>query len=134
MTTTLPLQVTITQETRTSGSQQLTGALRPWQQRVMLRHILTWGGAGLMAGLVLACLLLIIARLLPWGSVHYWIAGSLPACLLIALGLALWTRPTLSSTTDDIDRLLGLHNRLGTAWELREQSSPLVMLQRKDAL
>jgi hypothetical protein len=48
--------------------------------------------------------------------------------------MALWRRPALSHTARLADQRLSLHDRLGTAWELRNQSIPLAKLQRRDAL
>lgn len=118
----------------TPTSEQLSQALRPWRRRFTLQQALRWTGRGLIAGLIFACLLLLISRLLPWATAQYWATGLGIACLVIAFGTALWDRPTFTRTARLVDRQLALHDRLGTAWELRTESSPLLALQRRDAL
>ena len=117
-----------------SNDEQLTAALHPWRRQLILQQVLSWTVRGAIAGLMLACLVLLIARLLPWATAPYWAASAMIACLLGAFGAALWFRPSLARTTRLVDALLSLHDRLSTAWEMRNESTPLFGLQRRDAL
>src|SRR2546423_7213686 len=117
-----------------SSGEQLTAALHPWRTRLILQQVLSWTARGALAGLMLACLMLLVARLLPWATAPYWAIGIVIACLLVAFGAALWFRPSLARATRLIDALLSLHDRLSTAWEMRNEIAPLFGLQRRDAL
>ncbi|TMD79032.1 MAG: hypothetical protein E6I97_05715, partial [Chloroflexi bacterium] len=117
-----------------SSGEQLTAALHPWRRRLILQQVLSWTARGALAGLMLACLMLLVARLLPWATAPYWAIGIVIACLLVAFGAALWFRPSLARATRLIDALLSLHDRLSTAWEMRNENAPLFGLQRRDAL
>ncbi len=115
-------------------NESLVLALRPWRRRVFTQQTLRWFVRGAITGLLLVCLVLLLSRLMPWASALYWALGLGIASLLLTLAAALWYRPSIASTVRIIDQRLALHDRLGTAWELREQSSALVRLQRNDAL
>ncbi|MEO6893071.1 MAG: hypothetical protein ABI456_24890, partial [Ktedonobacteraceae bacterium] len=113
---------------------RLIEALRPWRRRLAIHRVLRWSASGLVVGLLLAGLLLLISRLVPWATALAWAGGVAGACLLCGLALALWRRPSLARTARLVDRQLSLQDRLGTAWELRAESAPLPVLQRRDAL
>jgi hypothetical protein len=115
-------------------SASIVSALRPWRRRFALQQTLRWTLWGINAGLLLACIALLIARITPWSYATTWAISSAVVCMLIALALAFWKRPSLARTARLADSRLLLHDRLSTAWELREQSAPLVKLQRRDAL
>lgn len=117
-----------------NGPERLSAALRPWQRRLALEQTARWFGIGLLSGLVLACLLLLISRLVPWASAFYWAGGVALACVLVALLAAVWYRPSLPRTARLVDRRIALRDRVATAWEMRGQSSALSSLQRRDAL
>ncbi|GLV59433.1 hypothetical protein KDH_62600 [Dictyobacter sp. S3.2.2.5] len=112
----------------------LSAALRPWRRRIWTQRILFWGVRGLLIGLFMAGLILLISRLLPWASAPYWALGIGIALPVLGIALALWFRPTNTSTAHMVDERLSLHDRVGTAWELRDQASALAGLQRRDAL
>ncbi len=116
------------------GPERLAAALRPWQRRLMLQQTARWLGIGLLSGLFLACLLLLVSRLVPWGGAPYWAGATALACVLCALFAAFWYRPTLPRTARLVDTRLSLHDRLGTAWEMRYETAALPTLQRRDAL
>src|SRR5579875_3151460 len=133
MATLMPSRIAaITQDA--PGSESLLDALRPWRRRLALEQVLRWTSAGLILGLVVACLVLLTARLIPWATAQYWAAGIAIACVALALAAALWYRPSIAGAARAIDKRLSLHDRLGTAWELRDQPSVLARLQRRDAL
>src|SRR5437879_12801859 len=67
-----------------SNSEHLSAALRPWHRRLALQQTLTWTGRGIIAGLILACLLLLSSRLIPWAPAPYWAIGLPIACLRFA--------------------------------------------------
>ncbi|MBA2393721.1 MAG: hypothetical protein H0V70_13370, partial [Ktedonobacteraceae bacterium] len=109
-------------------------ALRPWRRRLLLQQVLRWTLWGIITGLLVACIVLLLARITPWGNASIWAISLAIICTLGALGVALWRRPSISQTARATDRSLSLHDRLSTAWELRDQSASLAKLQRHDAL
>ena len=117
-----------------TGEQKLALALLPWRRRLSLQQGLRWTTNGLVAGLLLACLLLLISRFIPFPTVLFWAVAVLAAALLCAGGLAIYYRPAPGGSARRLDALLGLHDRLSTAWEYRADSSSLPALQRRDAL
>lgn len=122
------------QARHTVSSQNIVTALRPWRRRLLLQQGTHWTARGLAVGLVLACLVLVVSRLIPWAGAIYWAAGIGLLCVLLALGFTLWYRPTFAITARRVDKQLKLHDRLSTAWELRDEVSSLATLQRRDAL
>src|SRR5712691_6986854 len=112
----------------------LRSALRPWHRRHVLQQMLHWTGRGLLAGLILACLLLLISRLIPWATAAYWALGLGATFFLCALSASIWYRPSLMRTAHLLDTRLSLHERVSTAWEMRNETTPLSGLQRRDAL
>src|SRR6266496_2165493 len=112
----------------------LLAQLRPWRRRLILQQVLTWTGRGAIVGFSLALLVLSTARLLPWAAAPYWAFGIGVTCIVVTFGAALWFRPSLARTTRLVDTLLSLHDRLSTAWEMRNENAPLFGLQRRDAL
>src|SRR5579859_1030230 len=117
-----------------TGEQKLALALLPWRRRLSLQQGLHWITNGLVAGLLLACLLLLLSRFMAFPTVLIWAVAVIAASLLCAAGLAVYYRPALADSARRVDALLGLHDRLGTAWEYRDDSSSLPALQRRDAL
>src|SRR6266567_4317286 len=66
---------------RIADGKSLAGALHPWRRRLWMQQVVRWTGRGLFVGLVLACLVLLISRFVPWATASYW-AGALarPLC------------------------------------------------------
>jgi len=114
--------------------QQLVDALRPWSARLAMQKVLRWAAGGASAGLLLACLFLLLSRFFPWAAAPYWAVAMVAVCLLCALAFALYHRPSPARSARLLDMRLGLRDRLSTAWELRDNSASLPALQRRDAL
>lgn len=119
---------------RVATGLQLVDALHPWSARLAMRQVLRWTASGASAGLLLACLLLLLSRFFPWAAVVYWAIAVIAVCLLCALALALYYRPSPARSARLLDVRLGLRDRLSTAWELRDDGGSLPALQRRDAL
>ena len=117
-----------------AGEQKLILALLPWRSRLSLQQALRWTVNGLIAGMLLVCLLLLISRFIPFPAVLFWSIAAIAASLICAVGLAMYYRPTFAYSARRVDALLGLQDRLGTAWEYRADASPLPALQRRDSL
>jgi hypothetical protein len=117
-----------------AGSEQLIQALRPWRRKLTTQQVLRWAGIGFVTGLILASILLLISRLVPWATALYWAIGVGSTCLLWVLAMALWFRPSLTGTARLVDGRLALHDRVSTAWEFQHETSTLATLQRRDAL
>ncbi|HEX3639691.1 MAG TPA: hypothetical protein VHV10_00215, partial [Ktedonobacteraceae bacterium] len=121
-------------------SEDLIRSLRPWRKQLFKQQMLYWLLRGVITGLVVACLVLLAARIFPWATAVYWAIGLGIASPLLTLGAAIWYRPSFARAASLIDKRLALHDRMSTAWELREppkgaqQSSALAELQRHDAL
>ncbi len=117
-----------------TGEQKLTLALLPWRRRLTVQQGLRWITNGLVAGLLLACVLLVVSRFTAFPTVVVWAVAVVAVSLLCAVGFAIYYRPVLAESARRLDVLLGLRDRLGTAWEYRDDSSSLPALQRRDAL
>jgi hypothetical protein len=115
-------------------SESVVRAFQPWHRRLAVQQLLRWTTRGIAVGLLLACSVLLSARLTPWASALAWATGCALVCTLLTIGVAIWRRPSLARTARLVDARLSLHDRLSTAWELREQTTTLVRLQRRDAL
>ncbi|HEY6542572.1 MAG TPA: hypothetical protein VIZ18_16635, partial [Ktedonobacteraceae bacterium] len=72
-----------------SGEQKLALALLPWRRRLSLQQGLRWITNGLIAGLLLACLLLLIARFIAFPTALFWAVAVIAASFLCAVGLAI---------------------------------------------
>lgn len=123
-----------TDASRAADEKRLNEALRAWRTRLWAQQILHWTANGAITGIILACLLLLISRFVPWADALSWAFGVAAAAVLCSLGAALWFRPSFARTARLVDARLALHDRLSTAWELRDDPAPLPGLQRRDAL
>src|SRR6266566_2895887 len=117
-----------------TDGERLIETLHPWRRRLWFQQILRWTEYGVTIGILCVCFLLLIARFIPWATSSYWAFGFAGVILLIAIGAALWYRPSLARSAYYMDIHLALHDRLSTAWELRDNSAPISVLQRHDAL
>ena len=61
-------------------SESVVRAFQPWRQRLSVQQLLRWTTRGIAVGLLLACIVLLIARLMPWASALAWATG----CALIS--------------------------------------------------
>src|SRR6516165_8156987 len=111
---------------------RLSQALQSWRRRLWAQQVLRWTENGLITGIIFACLLLLISRFIPWATAFYWAIGIAIVSPLCTIGAALWYRPPFARSARHVDTLLTLHDRLGTAWELRDDSTPISLLQRRD--
>src|SRR5436853_7241998 len=105
---------------RAGEEKRLNEALRAWRTPLWTQQILQWTSNGAIAGIVLACLLLLISRFVPWAEALTWAFSVAAVAGLCALGAALWFRPSLGYTARLVDARLALQDRVSTAWELRD--------------
>ena len=116
------------------NSENVVTALHPWRKQLFRQQTFRWLLRGINLGLIIACSVLLAARVFPWATALYWAIGLAIVASLQALVAAIWYCPSLARTVNVIDKRLTLHDRISTAWELREQTSALAELQRYDAL
>jgi len=101
-------------------------------RRMAWRHAVPWLVRGLAAGLAVAAALLLIAHVVPWTGAAWWALAAFCALTLGGAGVALVTRPKPATTLRHADRLLGLRDRLTTAWEFGGRADPMLRLQRDE--
>ena len=109
-------------------------SLHPWRKRLWIQQILRWTEYGIILSMICACFLLFISRFIPLSTASYWAIGITIGILLCAIGAALWYRPSFARSAHYTDIHLALYDRISTAWELRDDSAPISVLQRRDAL
>ncbi|WP_309478910.1 hypothetical protein [Brevibacillus agri] len=102
---------------------------RQLQKQVLLHHVTQYGlwGAGGSA------LLLLVARFWPIPYYQWFVAALIPLALLAGGLVALRKKPTLLQSAQVADGN-GLAQRVETAWEHRESTSSVAVMQREDAL
>jgi hypothetical protein len=105
-------------------------------RRIAWRHAVPWLLRGLAAGAAAAALVLLIARVLPLAfaqSAIAWCALGAGVVLVVAgAGMAWLRRPAPAAAVRRADHLLGLCDRLTTAWEYAGREAPILRLQRAD--
>src|SRR3974390_2035807 len=102
--------------------------LHPWRRRLWIQQILRWTEFGILLSMICSCFLLLISRFIPWSTAPYWAIGITIAILLCAIGGAFWYRPSFARSSNYIDTQLALHDRISTAWELRDDYAPISVL------
>src|SRR5713101_8132041 len=117
-----------------TDGERIIETLHPWRRRLWVQQILSWTEYGVTIGIICVCFLLLISRFIPWATASYWAFGIAIVILLCAMGAALWYHPSFARSAHYIDTQLLLHDRLSTAWELRDNSAPISVLQGRDAL
>src|SRR5947199_3240187 len=113
-------------------SERFIENLRPWRRRLCIQQILRWTENGIIVSMICVCFTLLISRIIPWSTSTYWAIGSTIGILLCVIGAALWYRPSFSRSAHYIDSQLALHDRISTALELRHNSTPISVMQRRD--
>ena len=108
--------------------------LNPWRTRLWIQQILRWTETALIVSMICACLILLISRIIPWPTAQYWAFGIAIGITLCTIVVAIWYRPSSGRSARYIDARLALHDRICTALELRDDSTPISVLQRRDAL
>src|SRR5437764_13973354 len=105
-------------------------------RRIAWRHAVPWLLRGLAAGAVAAALVLLIARVAPLATaqstIGWWALGAGVALAVAGAGMAWLRRPAPDAAVRRADRLLGLRDRLTTAWESAGGEAPILRLQRAD--
>ncbi len=101
-------------------------------RRMAWRHAVPWIVRGLAAGLAVAAALLLVAHVVPWTESARWALAAFCALTLGGAVVALVTRPKPATTLRHADRLLGLRDRLTTAWEFGGRADPMLRLQRDE--
>jgi hypothetical protein len=105
-------------------------------RRIAWRHAVPWLLRGLAAGAIVAALVLLIARVAPLAiaqsTIVWWALGAGVALAVAGAGMAWLRRPAPDAAVRRADRLLGLRDRLTTAWEYAGGEAPILRLQRAD--
>ena len=101
-------------------------------RRMAWRHAVPWLVRGLAAGLAVAAALLLVAHAVPWTESARWALAAFCALTLGGAVVALMIRPKPVTTLRHADRLLGLRDRLTTAWEFGGRADPMLRLQRDE--
>jgi len=113
----------------------LVMALRPWTRLLLAEATLRWLVRGGIAALIAACLVLSVGWLTPF-PINQLRPVALQLALpivLIGVLIGLWPARRLHRASE-LDRRLGLKDRLSTAWLNRAVETPMAQLQRGDAL
>ncbi len=108
--------------------------LHIWRRRLWIQQILRWTEYGIIISMICVSFILLISHFIPWSTGPYWSVGITLGILLCAVGFALWYRPSFARCAHYIDTQLALHDRISTAWEFHDDSAPISVLQRRDAL
>ena len=118
-----------------AGELTLKTALRPWERRLTRESLERCLLRGVFAGLVIASAVLLVGWVVPVpeSDLRPWALAAAGLPLVVAVGFALWPRRRFR-TAADLDRRLNFDDRLATAWAFRTSSTPIVDLQRADAL
>lgn len=107
--------------------------LAPARRQLGLRRVASWAVRGLLAGGIVALLVLGAAHLHRFSAALLIAAGAVVAGLLVGLAIGIRRWPDRLQTARAVDHHFNLHDRLTTALELRTSSLPLSELQRSDA-
>jgi len=107
--------------------------LAPARRQLGLRRVASWAVRGLLAGGIVALLVLSAAHLHPFPAALAVAAGAVVAGLLVGLAIGIRRWPDRLQTARAVDHHFNLHDRLTTALELRTSALPLSELQRSDA-
>jgi len=107
--------------------------LAPARRQLGLRRVTSWAVRGLLAGGIVALLVLGAAHLYLFSAALLIAAGAAVAGLLVGLAIGIRRWPDRLQTARAVDHHFNLHDRLTTALELRTSALPLAELQRSDA-
>jgi len=107
--------------------------LAPARRQLGLRRAASWAVRGLLAGGIVALLVLGAAHLYLFSAALLIAAGAVVAGLLVGLAIGIRRWPDRLQTARAVDHHFNLHDRLTTALELRTSALPLAELQRSDA-
>jgi len=107
--------------------------LAPARRQLGLRRVTSWAVRGLLAGGIVALLVLGAAHLYLFSAALLIAAGAVVAGLLVGLAIGIRRWPDRLQTARAVDHHFNLHDRLTTALELRTSALPLAELQRSDA-
>ncbi len=105
----------------------------PARRQLGLRRVASWAVRGLLAGGIVALLVLGAAHLYLFSAALLIAAGAVVAGLLVGLAIGIRRWPDRLQTARAVDHHFNLHDRLTTALELRTSALPLAELQRSDA-
>ncbi len=120
-------------ERREAAPFDVLAVLAPARRQLGLRRAASWAVRGLLAGGIVALLVLGAAHLHLFPAALPVAPGAVVAGLLVGLAIGIRRWPDRLQTARAVDQHFNLHDRLTTAFELRTSSLPLSELQRSDA-
>jgi len=120
-------------EPQESATFDVLAVLAPARRQLGLRRVASWAVRGLLAGGIVALVVLGAAHLRLFSAALPVAIGALVAGLLVGLAIGIRRWPDRLQTARAVDHHFNLHDRLTTALELRTSDLPLSELQRGDA-
>jgi len=118
-----------------AGEVALKAALRPWERRLRFESLERWLLRGASAAFGLASAVLLVGWFVPVPErdLRPWALAAFALAMLVAATIGLWPGRR-ARTAADLDTRLNFGDRLATAWSFRTSDTPIVDLQRRDAL
>ena len=115
-------------------SPELKKVLFSWHRRFRLQKSIRWSFRGAATGLIFGLAVLGVSRLFPWEHIPAFV---LLLAASFGVGGAFFgavRAPSFAVVAHEVDGLLSLSERVGTAWEIQEEDSSVARLQRSDAI
>ena len=113
---------------------ELEKALFSWYRRFRLQKSIRWSFRGAATGLIFGLGVLGASRFLPWEYIPAFVLLLTVSFGGVGAFLGAVVAPSFQVVAHEVDGLLNLSERVGTAWEIQEEDSSVARLQRSDAI